>query len=394
MDQNIFQSFYVCFNTLKLGFKAGCRKVIGLDGCFFKGVVKRELLCAIARDANNQMYPVAWAVVEQETNESWKWFIGLLIKDLDINNNGEGWVFISDQRKGLINTMAVYLPNVEHRICARHIYANWRKKHRAHDWQKKFWAVAKASNKQDFNYYTAKLAQLTPEGVQDMMRTDPGHWTRAFFVVGANCESVENNLFMESSIVVPSIFKKLKSSIARTQFMEVLWNGKDNFEVKLLTGRRRQYTVSLENRTCSCGYFQLVGLPCSHAITAIYKCKKLVEDYIDPCYSVDTFNSIYEHCLEPVEGEELWPISAKPRPQAPGYVQMPGRPKKNARKREETEKPKPTNKMSKHGTIITCSLCHYTGHNKGGCNKNPDRGKKKNAHLVKTTKKRKASDVI
>lgn len=152
--QNVFQSFYVCSNALKLGFKAGCRKVIGLDGCFFKGAVKGELLCAIARDANNQMYPVAWAVVEQETKDSWKWFVGLLIKDLDINNNGAGWVFISDQQKGLINAMKDYLPNAEHRQCARHIYANWRKKHREHEWQKKFWAVAKASNKQDFNYYS------------------------------------------------------------------------------------------------------------------------------------------------------------------------------------------------------------------------------------------------
>jgi hypothetical protein len=38
-------------------------------------------------------------VVEQETKENWEWFIGLLIKDLDINNNGDGWVFISDQQK-------------------------------------------------------------------------------------------------------------------------------------------------------------------------------------------------------------------------------------------------------------------------------------------------------
>jgi hypothetical protein len=67
MDQNIFQRFYVCFNAMKKGFRAGCRKVIGLDGCFFKGACQGELLCAIGRDANNQMYPVAWAVVEQET---------------------------------------------------------------------------------------------------------------------------------------------------------------------------------------------------------------------------------------------------------------------------------------------------------------------------------------
>jgi hypothetical protein len=99
MEQNIFQRFYVSFEALKKGFKAGCRKVIGLDGCFFKGACQGELLCAIGRDANNQMYHVAWAVVEQETKENWEWFIGLLIKDLDINNDGDGWVFISDQQK-------------------------------------------------------------------------------------------------------------------------------------------------------------------------------------------------------------------------------------------------------------------------------------------------------
>jgi hypothetical protein len=36
------------------------------------------------------MYPVAWAVVEQETKENWEWFVGLLIRDLDINNSGDG----------------------------------------------------------------------------------------------------------------------------------------------------------------------------------------------------------------------------------------------------------------------------------------------------------------
>ena len=63
MVQNIFESFYVCFNAMKQGYKAGCRKVIALDGCFFKGACFGQLLVALGRDANNQMYPVAWAVV-------------------------------------------------------------------------------------------------------------------------------------------------------------------------------------------------------------------------------------------------------------------------------------------------------------------------------------------
>lgn len=43
--------------------------------------------------------------------------------------------------------------------------------------------------------------------------------------------------------------------------------------------------------------------------------------------------------------------------------------------------------MSKHGTIIKCSMCGDAGHNKSECKKNPEREKKKNAHLTKTTKK-------
>jgi hypothetical protein len=46
MDKNIIWSLY------------DCTKVIRLDGCSFEGVVKGELLCAIHRDANNQIYPM------------------------------------------------------------------------------------------------------------------------------------------------------------------------------------------------------------------------------------------------------------------------------------------------------------------------------------------------
>ena len=93
-DRHVFERFYVCFDALKKGFKAGCIRVIGLDGCWFKGANNGQLLCAIGRDGNNQMYPIAWAAVATETYESWYWFLGLLQKDLDICNGGEDWVVI------------------------------------------------------------------------------------------------------------------------------------------------------------------------------------------------------------------------------------------------------------------------------------------------------------
>ena len=97
-EEPIFQRMYICLDALKKGFIAGCRKVVGLDGCFFKGAITGELLCAIGRDANNQMYPIAWAVVERENNDSWDWFCDLLFKDIQVGD-GSGWVFISDQQK-------------------------------------------------------------------------------------------------------------------------------------------------------------------------------------------------------------------------------------------------------------------------------------------------------
>ena len=84
-----FQRIYICLDALKKGFNSGCRRVVGLDGCFFKGATNGELMCAVGRDANNQIYPVAWAVVEKENNDSWDWFCDILFRDLGAGD-GEG----------------------------------------------------------------------------------------------------------------------------------------------------------------------------------------------------------------------------------------------------------------------------------------------------------------
>lgn len=98
VDLPVFQKIYICISAIKEGFSAGCRKIVGLDGCFLKGLVKGQLLVAVGRDGNNQMFPIAWAVVEKETTESWDWFIQHLQADLQIGD-GLGWALISDMQK-------------------------------------------------------------------------------------------------------------------------------------------------------------------------------------------------------------------------------------------------------------------------------------------------------
>jgi len=58
--------------------------------------MKGELLSAVGRDANNQIYPIAWVVVEYDNKG---WFLGHLQKDINIHIGAAGWVFITDQQK-------------------------------------------------------------------------------------------------------------------------------------------------------------------------------------------------------------------------------------------------------------------------------------------------------
>jgi len=318
---------------------------------FFKGLINGELLCALGRDANNQMYPIAWAVVERETKESWDFFLSLLSTDLQFGD-GNGWVFISDQQKGLINAVNKWAPKVEHRMCARHIYANWRKKFTNKKYQKLFWRCAKSSSMNLFNYNMNKLRAETPQGADAILRTDPEHWSRAWFKIGSFCDSVDNNMcecfnhwilkarflpiisMLEgirrqvmvrihenrnkaerwTSLICPNTYKKLMTYIIASGSCHAISNGNNCYEVTYWDHR---FTVNLDERTCSCRFWQLSGLPCPHAISCIYYASRPLEEFIAKCYSVEEYNKTYAHCLQPVEGNAFWPVSNREKPLPP-----------------------------------------------------------------------------
>ena len=89
---------YVCLEACKSAFATNYRPLIGLDDYFLKGEYGGQLLSIVGKDGNNQMFPIAYAVVEYENYLSWKWFVDLLIADLDGIQEG-CWVFIYDQQK-------------------------------------------------------------------------------------------------------------------------------------------------------------------------------------------------------------------------------------------------------------------------------------------------------
>ena len=55
-----FKRMYIRYNAQKVGFLGGCRPIIGLDGCHLKGRFGGQILYAVARDANDNIFPVAF----------------------------------------------------------------------------------------------------------------------------------------------------------------------------------------------------------------------------------------------------------------------------------------------------------------------------------------------
>ena len=66
-----FKRMYIRYNAQKVGFLGGCRPFIRLDGCHLKGRFGGQLLSATANDGNDNIFPVAMVVVEQENKDSW-----------------------------------------------------------------------------------------------------------------------------------------------------------------------------------------------------------------------------------------------------------------------------------------------------------------------------------
>ncbi|CAI9299451.1 unnamed protein product [Lactuca saligna] len=157
------------------------------------GQCKGELLTIIGRDANNQVYPIAWAVVYIENKLNWKWFLELITNDLELDG-GRGMAVISEQHKGLLEATKEVLPLAQHRQCARHIYFNFRKVYSGVEFKNMFWVAAKSTVEGEFNVNMQKIRDISPSTYEHLMVRDPSSWCRAFYGGGLACEAVENGM--------------------------------------------------------------------------------------------------------------------------------------------------------------------------------------------------------
>ena len=86
-------------------------------------------MMAAAIDPEDQIVPMAFALVERENNESWSWFMRLL--RVQVLGPSRTICLISDRHPGLLNAATEHIdgfPPLVHRWCMRHFVANfWRR---------------------------------------------------------------------------------------------------------------------------------------------------------------------------------------------------------------------------------------------------------------------------
>lgn len=119
-----------------------------------------------------------------------------------------------------------------------------------------------------------------------------------------------------------------------------------------------QHTVNVRERKCSCRKWELTGIPCKHACSAIWCRNEEPETYVHNCYHVSTYLKVYETLIYGLNGPELWPESTLKPPLPPNFVDKVGRPQK-MRMREPDEPPDASNQHRLRGAprFLICKTC-------------------------------------
>ena len=220
------------------------------------------------------------------------------------------------------------LPQAEHRMCARHILANWRKTNKDKELEPMFWKIARSYTIGDFDDNLEALKTYNSGAYDSLQRTAPTTWSRAFFR--------EDSCTIDNSNNLSESFNKTIREARRKPLLEMLedirrqtmvrnakrstagnrWKGKftkkaqaeieksradsKDFILYQTTGDEYEvddhgtgYRVDVHLKTCGCRKWQLKGIPCNHAMCVIIGKKLNLDDYVSEYFTTHKWHQTY-----------------------------------------------------------------------------------------------------
>ncbi|XP_021601524.1 uncharacterized protein LOC110606845 [Manihot esculenta] len=246
----VFDRMFWAYRQSIEGFKH-CRPVIFVDGIFLYGKYSGCILCATGLDGNNQIFPLAFAIVEKEDSNNWGWFMSCL-RAYVIER--EDLCVISDRHIGIKKSMEQdwWQPPSGHH---RYLLEKWT---RSHYGGKRY----------------GSMMTNTIESVNGMLKG-----FRALPITAMSANGHRVTTFNRDDLVV---------------------------EVRSAKSGQKQ-VVKLIEGTCTCGKFQEMRIPCSHAIAACMSRSVDYEQFVDSYYTLERSIKCYENMFSPLGNSDYWP---------------------------------------------------------------------------------------
>ncbi|XP_021767772.1 uncharacterized protein LOC110732169 [Chenopodium quinoa] len=329
-----------------------------------KGNYGGILLSAVAVDANNEIYPLAYAIVRSEDKETWAYFFWHL-HNIVKQSSREHWTIISDRQKGVDIALKQVWPSAKRRYCCRHLSRNYKKAFPSPLMYTLFWRACNATNK---NTFRKAMEKLQKEGGEDVMTWfaelgDQSKWSKHAFDPNV-CNDSNTSNFVESFNSTLGVDRcrpvlTLLEGIRRVCMVRIASRHEraQGWEDNDLCPKIAKMVREISKATSTCRAFQ--SSPGEHAVRAMLHAKVDPHNYVSSWYTARTYKKIYKYVINPVPVSSQWPPADANHPHIhpPKIKRGVGRPSRN-RKRKEGE-----DQLGKRSRTIKCSNCGNLGHN-------------------------------
>ncbi|XP_070018257.1 uncharacterized protein [Nicotiana sylvestris] len=308
-----------------------CRPVIAVDATFLKSKFRGVLMILVSKDANNQIFPLAFGIAESENNNSYEWYFSQLRNAI---GSRENLIFLSDRHQAIAYGIAKVYPENHHGICIYHLEQNLKRRKVKSGVIKLFQSVARVYRRKEFDLYMSDIANVDKKTYDYLMEEPPERWARScsprrrYDMLTTNIVESMNSVLLEARelpILRMMDFIQVKLQCwfyerrneAKGTFYDVSCWVEDELKKKIDLAftlnvfpvdswRSRveeegiTFLVDLNKRTCDCFQFQFDELPCIHAIAAIEKRNIKKSNICSHWYLKESWLKTYELQIHPV----------------------------------------------------------------------------------------------